>query len=440
MEKPAPHTIMRRDVLAWCCYDWANSGYTTLVITVFVVYLQRVIFGDESWGNTGPVVWAWGVSASMLVGAVLSPLLGALADAQGSKCKWLAITALSGAMACVAMALVPTDAVWIATACFVFANLCLELSLTVYNGFLPEIAHDEEMNRVSSAGMGWGYFGGGLWLSLAMLVLSFGEQLGITEMSTRLRWCIAGTGVWWALFTIPTLWMLRDKRPAGRGNVGLVAATKLAAHDAVATLLQVRRFATLAIFLVAFLFFNDGIQTVISQSSTFALQEVNFTESELLGVILMVQFLAVPGALLIGRLADAKGQKAALVVCLMIWIGLLISAWFVSTKTAYWMMAAGVALVLGGTQAVSRAIMGVLTPEVHAAKFFGFFNLSGKTTSFMGTFLFGAVIAWTGSSRLAVVNLLVFFVIGLVILAYVNIERGIRQREALTDTSSSNVA
>jgi UMF1 family MFS transporter len=171
---------------------------------------------------------------------------------------------------------------------------------------------------------------------------------------------------------------------------------------------------------------------VISQSSTFALQELDFAESELVGVILAVQFLAVFGAILIGWLADYVGQKPALVLCLVIWIGLLVSAWFVQSKVTYWVMALGVALVLGGTQAVSRAIMGVLTPEEHAAKFFGFFNLSGKATSFMGTFLFGMVIAWTGSSRLAVVILLVFFLLGLAVLARLNISQGIRQRNALS--------
>jgi UMF1 family MFS transporter len=186
---------------------------------------------------------------------------------------------------------------------------------------------------------------------------------------------------------------------------------------------SVSKYRTLALFLLAFLFFDDGVQTVISQSSTFALQEIKFTESELVGVILMIQFLAAPGAILIGWLSDQIGQKRALVLCLLVWIGLLTSAWFVQTKAAYWVMAVGVALVLGGTQSVSRAIMAVLIPKQHAAKFFGFFNLSGKATGFIGTFVFGLVIAWTGNSRLAVVNLLAFFIIGLLILWRVNLPR-----------------
>ena len=415
--------IWRRDVLAWCCYDWANSGYTTLLITVFVVYIQRFVFGSEAWGDTGAIVWAWGVSASMLVGAVLSPVLGALADAHRSKRFWLAITAMGGGLACTTLALVPLRSVWLATTCFLVANLCLELSLTVYNGFLPEVADDDEMNRVSAAGMGWGYFGGGLALAIAMLLLSKGEHLGLSDMQSRLRWCIALTGVWWMVFSLPTVLVLRDQRNEPEEPATSKQAVLAAVSDAFSTLRQIRRYRPLALFLVAFLFFNDGVQTVISQSSTFALEEIHFTESELVGVILMVQFLAVPGAIAVGWLPDRLGRKETLIGCLLVWIGLLVSAWFIHSKAAYWWMAVGVALVLGGTQSVARSIMGVLSPKQHSAKFFGFFNLSGKATSFMGTFVFGLIVAMTGSSRLAVVVMLLFFVIGLVVLLQVRLPK-----------------
>lgn len=421
MKDKTKNVTFRRDVLAWCCYDWANSGYTTLIITIFVVYFQRVVFSTEQWDTTGAVVWAWAVSASMLIGAVLSPILGALSDAQASKRRWLACTAGAGGIACVVLASFPVTSVWWITGCFIIANLCLELSLTVYNGFLPEIANDDEMNRVSSAGMGWGYLGGGLALLLAMFVIQFGDRIGLHDMSTRLRVCIAATGVWWVVFTVPTVWVLRDKYRSTRKPTSLATSTVRAARDTASTFREVRKYKTLALFLVAFLFFNDGVQTVISQSSTFALQEVHFTEAELLAVILMVQFLSVPGAILIGRLADHVGQKNALLFCLVVWISLLTSAWFIETKVAYWCMAAVVAIVLGGTQAVSRAIMGVLTPEQHAAQFFGFFNMSGKATSFMGTFVFGLVMTATGSSRLAIVNLIAFFVIGLAIIVAIRL-------------------
>jgi len=405
----------RPNVLAWCWYDWANSGYTTLMITVFAVYMQRTVFSAETSGMTGAVVWAWSVAVSMLMGALLSPILGAWADARGAKRLGLGVSALGGGAACVLMAVVPPGQPWLVTACFVAANLCLELSLTFYNGFLPEIAEEHELNRVSSAGMAWGYVGGGLALLLAMLCLNFGPGFGFHDPSYLLRVCVFATGVWWILFTIPTVLVLRDS-PRTVTKTGICRSGSRAIGDVVQTLKDLRHHRTLAIFLIAFLFYNDGVQTVISQASTFAIQELSFTDRELVAVILMVQFIATPGAVLTGWFADKLGRKRTLEICLLIWILLLTSAWFVNSKTAWWALSAGVALVLGGTQAVSRAIMGSLTPKQQEARYFGFFNLSGKATSFMGTFVFGLVVATTGSSRFAIVGLVVFFLIGLLII------------------------
>lgn len=413
----------RRDVVAWYGYDWANSGYTTLMITVFAVYIQRTVFTTETSGSTGAVVWAWTVAISMLVGALLSPIAGALADARAGKRVGLALTAFGGSGACMAMAIVPPNQAWLVTFFLLVANICLELSLTFYNGFLPEIANEEEINSVSSAGMGWGYLGGGIWLALAMLLLSFGQSLGLGDGSQLLRICIFLTGVWWLVFTIPATVLLRDQKRE-KSAATILQAGHSAFHDVLDTLKQIRVQRTLLLFLIGFLFFNDGLQTVISQSSTFAMQELRFTDRELVGVVLMVQFVAMPGAILTGWVADKLGRKTTLLLCLGVWIGLLGSAWFIQSKTAYWLMASGVAIVLGGTQAVSRAIMGVLTPPQQEARYFGFFNLSGKATSFMGTFVFGLIVALTGSSRLAIVNLLIFFVIGLGFVWRIDLKRG----------------
>jgi len=429
-------SIWRRDVLAWCGYDWANSGYTTLMITVFAVYMQRTVFSPETSGSKGAVVWAWTVAISMLIGAILSPVLGALSDARAAKRLGLAITALGGGGACMAMAIVPPQATWIVTGCFLLANLCLELSLTFYNGFLPEIADEEELNRVSAAGMGWGYLGGGIGLLLAMLLLSFGQSWGIGNGTRLLQICIFLTGVWWIFFTIPSILILRDQ-PRTKIETNIFKSSQAAISEVIGTLRNLRMHRTLAIFLVGFLFYNDGLQTVISQCSTFALQELNFADRELVAVILMVQFVATPGAIFIGWLSDKLGRKTTLEICLIVWILLLASAWFINSKTAFWMMAFGVAFVLGGTQAVSRAIMGSLTPKNQEARFFGFFNMSGKATSFMGTFVFGLIVALTGSSRLAIVLLLVFFVIGLAIIARINLSQGIKEREAAEEMAQA---
>jgi MFS transporter, UMF1 family len=413
--------VWRPKVLAWCSYDWANSGYTTLMITVFAVYMQRAVFPPENWGTTGAVVWAWSVAVSMLVGALLSPLAGALADARGSKRLGLAITASGGSAACILMAVIPPEHNWLVTCCFVIANLCLELSLTFYNGFLPEVAREREMNRVSAAGMAWGYFGGGLALLLAMLVLNYGPSFGSPDPSQLLRICIFATGGWWCLFTVPAVVVLRDT-PRPPTNDSIARSVTRATADVISTVRSLRNHRTLAFFLLAFLLYNDGLQTVISQSSTFAIHELKFTDRELVAVILMVQFIATPGAILTGWASDRLGRKLTLSACLLVWVILLSSASFVQSKAAYWVMCFGVALVLGGTQAVSRAIMGSLTPKRQEARYFGFFNLSGKATSFLGTFFFGLVIATTGSSRAAIVGLLAFFVVGLAIVARLQLD------------------
>ncbi len=411
------NSIWRRDVLAWCCYDWANSGYTTLMITVFAAYMQRCVFNTESSGSTGAVVWAWSVAVSMLIGAILSPLVGAVADARAGKRIGLGISAMVGGGACMLMAVVPASSTWLIVACLVTANLSLELSLTFYNGFLPEIATQKELNRISSAGMAWGYFGGGLALLFSMLFLNFGNLFWIDLSSeTALRTCIFATGLWWSAFTIPTVLILRDRsRPISTSSWRSTSGT--AFSDVFETVKSFRHQRTLLVFLVAFLFYNDGLQTVISQSSTFAIQELKFLDRELVAVVLMVQFIATPGAIFIGWISDRLGRKQTLVICLLVWVTLLAAAWFVHSKTGYWLMSVGVALVLGGTQAVSRAIMSSLIPKGQEGRYFGFFNLSGKATSFMGTFAFGLIIAFTGSSRVAIVGLLAFFIIGLAMIS-----------------------
>lgn len=419
-------------------YDWANSAYSTLSITILVAYLQRVVLPGESgpvkflWSTSltikwGPVVWAWGISLSMLVAAILSPILGAVADANASKRKWLAATALCGAGAAVLMFFVPAACAWLVVALFVTMSLMFELSLGFYNGFLPEIADEHSMNRVSAWGYALGYLGGGLALVLAAMVLQFGQSWGLPDKAVALRVGILIMGLWWGIFTVPTLWILRDRGQPPLEKQPLHAAARSAVSEVGHTLSNIRLYRTLALFLLGFLFYNDGIQTVISQSSTFALEDLNFQEAELIYLILMVQFLALPGAMLLGYVADRLGQKPALMVCLAVWVGLVVTAFFVHSKGQFWILGAILALVLGGTQSVSRAIMGVMTPPQRTAEFFGFFNLSGKATSFLGTFLFGLIIWLKGSARLAIVSLLVFFLLGWAIVARVNVKEGRRQ-------------
>ncbi len=417
--------LNRREVFAWAMYDWANSAYSTLSITMLVYYIKEVVVP----GRLGTVVWAWGISLSMLTAAVLSPILGALADANAGKRRWLAGTALSGAACAVLLALVPPQSAWLVISLFVITCLMFELSLGFYNGFLPEIADEQNLNRVSAWGYALGYLGGALALLLALGVKIFGESLGLPEVADQLRAGIFIMGLWWGLFTLPTIWILRDRGTAPEQKLPPVKAISQAIGEVGHTLRNIRLYKTLSLFLLAFLFYNDGIQSVISQSSTFAIDVLSFSVGELIILILVIQLVALPGALLVGRLADWIGQKPTLVGCLAVWIGLIIAAYHITSKPQFWVLGVVLAFVMGGTQSISRAIMGLMTPVSRSAEFFGFFNFSGKATSFLGTFLFGLIIAQTGDPRLAILSLLVFFLIGWGIVASINIQKG--RREAL---------
>jgi MFS transporter, UMF1 family len=411
------------EVLAWALYDWANSAYSTISITFLVAYLEQIVLP----GKWGKVVWAWGIAVSMLVAAVLSPIVGAMADARRNKRSWLAATALGGAAAAVIMAALPPTCACAIVALFVLAALGFELSLAFYNGFLPEIADEESMNRVSAWGFALGYLGGALALVAAIGLKMIGPHIGLPEAADQVRAGLAVMGLWWGLFTLPTLWVLRDRgeRPTDRVSTRRLVAT--AVGEVGKTLRSVRRYQMLALFLLGFLLYNDGIETVLSQASTFAINELDFGMDELVYLILLIQFAALPGAMLVGWLADRFGQKPILMGCLAVWVGLVTTAFFVTTKPQFWVLGGVLALVMGGTQSVSRAVMGRMTPAARTAEFFGFFNLSGKATSFGGTFLFGAIIFVCNSARWAILSLIVFFVAGWAVTAYVNIERGRRE-------------
>jgi MFS transporter, UMF1 family len=359
------------------------------------------------------------------LGALLAPIVGSIADSSGTKRHWLAMTALTGSMAAIMIGLISPQRYVLVVILFIIANLMLELSLGIYDGFLPEIASEDQSNTVSAWGYGLGYIGGGVALLIAIVLLQFGGHVGLATMTSRLQASLVLMGGWWAVFTLPAVIVLRDRVP----DASRVTATT-GIKDVWHTIVGLRANVPLALFLLSFLFYNDGVQTIISQASTFALQELSFPEADLMAVILMIQFLAFPGALSVGWLADRIGSKTTLLGCLVVWAGVLIAALAVSTKFGFWLLAAVIALVLGGTQAVSRSLMSTMTPQGQSAKYFGFFHLSGKATSFAGPFLFGTIVATTGSSRLAIFGLLPLFMIGAALLLWVKVQKEPRGRRA----------
>lgn len=420
-----PHVKnQRREIIAWCLYDWANSAYSTMYITVLVLYLQGAVLT----GNSGRTAYGWGIGLTTLACAILSPILGAIADAHGNKRTWLAITTMVGAGASMLLFFGTPDHPWLFVAMFLIANLNYELVQSFYNAFLPEIADDKRMSEVSAWGYGTGYVGGGLMLVVALVIVKFGESWGLPADNHFLpRLCLLIMGVWWAVFSLPMLLIVRDKSPPRHAGQPLVQTALTGLREVKQTLLEIRRYRNLAIFLVGFLIFNDGVMTVISQASVYAQEKFKLTEEELIPIFLMIQFVALPGALFMGWFANKIGQKNALHICLAIWVVVLFSGFLITEVWQFRIMAALTALVMGSTQSVSRTIMGLMTPEARTGEFFGFFNLSGKAFSMLGPIMFTEILNRTGSANWAILSLLVFFVVGWLIIAPLDIAKGQEQ-------------
>jgi len=280
---------------------------------------------------------------------------------------------------------------------------------------------------VSAWGYGTGYVGGGLMLVLALVIVKFGESWGLpTEDHFLPRLCLLCMGLWWAVFSLPTLLIVRDKSRPRLERRSLVATALTGLEEVKRTIGDIRRYRMLAIFLVGFLIFNDGVMTVISQASVYAKNKFQMDDESLIPVFLMIQFVALPGAIFLGWFANKIGQKNALQLCLAVWVLVLISGFLIREVWQFWVMAAMTALVMGGTQSVSRTIMGLMTPESRTGEFFGFFNLSGKAFSMFGPIMFTEILKRTESASWAILSLLVFFIVGWTIIAPLDIERGRR--------------
>jgi MFS transporter, UMF1 family len=307
------------------------------------------------------------------------------------------------------------------------ANLCLGSSLVVYDAILCQIATPDERDRVSSRGWAFGYLGGGLLLAVNLVVVLGHDALGLGQ-AMAVRICLLSAAVWWAAFTVIPYRGLRNRAPVNPEPEpgGLVRASF---GQLWTTLREMRGYPMTLTFLVAYLFFNDGIQTVIVTSSTYGEKELGFETSVLIATILMVQFVAFGGALLFGSAANRYGAKATIMTGLVLWMTIVTVAFFLPRKNLVLFLLMGVliGLVLGGTQALSRSFFSQLIPRGREAEYFSLYQAGERGTSWLGTLIFGLVHQWTDSYRPAIFALMVFFVVGIVLLSRVDVRRGIAE-------------
>jgi UMF1 family MFS transporter len=438
--------VRRREQRAWYWYDWANSGYVTTVATVlFAPYLisvaeqaacgyvgtaDRACTSDLSVlglaVSPGSLV-AYVVTLATIVSALVLPVVGAAADRSSHKPTVMAGFAWTGSLATGLMWFV-TGSNWELGAALLFvANICLGSSLVVYDAILCEIATPDERDRVSSRGWAMGYLGGGLLLAVNLALVTLHDSLGLSTQ-TAVRVSLVTAALWWAGFTwIPYLRVRhRPAQGAEPQGGGLVARSF---GQLFATLRDLRRYPVTLTFLLAYLFYNDGIQTVIVSASTYGEKQLGFGTSTLIATILLVQFVAFGGALLFGKAAERLGARRVILAGLGIWIVVVAVAFVLPERQVapFLLLAVAIGLVLGGTQALSRSFFSLLIPRGKEAEYFSLYQACERGTSWLGTLVFGLVHQLTDSYRPSIVALVVFFVVGGALLARVDPARGIRE-------------
>lgn len=418
--------LATREQRAWAMYDWANSAFLTVVVTaVFPIYYRSVAARDlDATQATG----RFGVATTiaLVVAALIAPPLGALADRTGSRLRLLAQFMAIGVLATAGLALVGQGDWFLALALFVVANIGASGSFVFYDALLPHVASAKEVDRVSSAGYALGYVGGGLMLAIALALILKGEALGIAgTLPTRVSFVLVAA--WWLGFSLPLFKVVREAPPSvAPGTPG--AATALAtARSAFAhtfrTLRDLRRYPQAFLLLLAFLLYNDGIQTIIRMATIYG-DELGLDRTLMISAIVLVQFVGIPFAFLFGALAGRIGTKPAIFLGIAGYIAITFLGWRMTTGREFLILAALVGTVQGGTQALSRSLFARLIPAEKSGEYFGFFAIFEKFAGIFGPLLFSVAVYATGSSRTAILSTLVFFVAGGILLARVDVSRG----------------
>ena len=410
----------RPELRAWVAYDWANSAFmTTVVAAVFPIYYARVA-ADGLPETTATFRFGIATTIALSAVAVSSPVLGALADAGGLKKRLLAAFAAIGILATAGLGLVGRGDWALALALFMIANAGMYGSMIFYDALLPHVARPDELDRVSTAGYALGYLGGGLLLALNLAWIQKPELFGLPDAAVATRLAFVSVAVWWALFSIPIL--RRVAEPPGDGRQASMAEAFARLRR---TLHELRRYRHAVTMLVAFMLYNDGIGTIIRMATLFGTQ-VGIGQGSLIGALLLVQFIGVPAAFVFGAIARRIGAKTAILASLAIYTAISVLAFRMTTGTDFFILAALVGLVQGGSQALSRSLFASLIPKDRAAEFFGFFAVSEKFAGIFGPLLFSLAVAVTHSTRAAILSVILFFVAGAALLLRVDIDAGRR--------------
>ncbi len=422
----------KRTIFGWAMYDWANSAYITIFGAVIGAFFTGTIMtGDTFWGLSGEALFSILVGLGSIVLLLAMPILGAVADFTDAKKRFLRNFAFLGAFFTLIIPFIPNGQVALFLIVVVVSQFGFVAANVFYDGFLPEIATDDTIDKVSSKGFALGYLGGGLYLLFAfvLIFLSSDEPGAALSETLAARIAIFGTGVWWVGFSLFALSRLPDDVGDAQRR-GMTTYVKIGFERTLATTAKLSKFPQLLLFIVAFIVYNSGTGTVIAVSGPYAEDTLGLDLQTIALAFLIVQFVAFFGAYMFGGLANAIGPKYAVMISLVVWIGIATGAYFIpeGSSAGFLALASVVGFVLGGVQALSRSLYGTMIPEEASAEFFGFYSVFSKLSG-IGPLVFGAVSAATGSGRAAILSVAAFFVVGLILLGMVDVDAARASRD-----------
>lgn len=446
----------RKEIFGWLIYDWANSAfYTTVVSVLLSPYLTAL--AQASVGKNGVLLdlgflgkvtpeslFPKAVSLSVLLQFFFLPILGALADYSHLKKRLMAIFCYVGVTASSLLFFITGGSYLVGALLLVIANVSFGASIVFYNAYLIDITTEDRRDSVSSWGFALGYLGGVVMLIVNLGLIAYAEQMGLSQ-GTAVRISLLSASLWWGVFAAVTFYLLKPHQPVEalpkEGNFITIGFKELWQ-----TLKQLNHLRGTATFLIGYLFYNDGIQTVITMSSVFLAQELfvskglETSNSFLIGIFLVAQISALAGSLIFERISRVIGAKWSILISLVIWCGIVIYAYgFLTNSAQAWIMAIFIGTVLGSSQALSRSLYSQMIPEGRESSFFGLYEISERGTSWLGPLLFGVVVDSTGSYRQAILALIVFFIAGSLILLFTNTKKAIHEAGNLTPEEAAAI-
>jgi UMF1 family MFS transporter len=401
--------LLRRPVIAWALYDWANSAFATTVMAGFfpVFFKQYWSAGTEPTVSTYYLGIGNGVASFAI--ALLAPMLGAIADRGGARVRMLAFFTLLGAAMTAALYWVTIGEWKTALVVYALASVGFSGGCTFCDSLMTDVSEPREFDMVSAYGFSLGYLGGGLLFAVNVLMTLKPGLFGLTDAAQAVRISFLSVGVWWAVFTLPLLFWVKEQNPPRPLAIG--SALRQGFSELKSTVGHIRQYRTLTLFLAAYWLYIDGVNTVIKMAVDYGLA-LGFEAKSLITALLLTQFVAFPAALAFGWIGKRFGTRRGILLAIAVYLGITIWACWLDNVKEFYAMAVGIGLVQGGIQSLSRSFFGRLVPAHKAGEFFGFFNLMGKFAAVVGPVLTGVVALFTGSSRLAIASLVLLFALG----------------------------